>query len=150
MAKLGDPRVHYAIAGIGNKIDELTELANTLGIADRVHLLGYRRDIPELNSSADAFCFPSLREGLGMGSIEAMSCGLPIITSNVHGINDYSIDGVTGYKCSPHDTDGFAGAIKKLLDDPDITSSIGESNKEHVKRYSIGNVLPIMKSIYES
>ena len=150
MAKLGDPRVHYAVAGLGGKKDELTELAKTLGISDRVHLLGYRRDIPELNSAADAFCFPSLREGLGMGSIEAMSCGLPIITSNVHGINDYSIDGVTGYKCNPYDVDGFAGAIEKLLNNPENTVSIGEANKDRVKCYSIEKVLPIMKSIYES
>ena len=150
MAKLGDPRVHYAVAGLGGKKDELTELAKTLGISDRVHLLGYRRDIPELNSAADAFCFPSLREGLGMGSIEAMSCGLPIITSNVHGINDYSIDGVTGYKCNPYDVDGFAGAIEKLLNNPENTVSIGEANKDRVKCYSIEKVLPIMKYIYES
>lgn len=150
MAKLDNPNVHYAIAGRGDKKDYLLSLAESLGVADRLHLLGYRRDIPELNASADAFCFPSLREGLGLGAIEGMACGLPIITSNVHGINDYSEDGVTGYKCSPFDVDGFADAISKLINNPDGRKAMGEYNKNRVKCYSINEILPVMKAIYES
>ena len=57
----------------------------------------------ELYQVADIFCFPSKREGLGLAAIEAMSSGLPLITSNINGIKDYSIDGVTGYSCNPTD-----------------------------------------------
>lgn len=150
MAKLGNPNIHYAIAGVGDKKEYLEELAQTLGMSDRLHLLGYRRDIPELNTAADAFCFPSHREGLGLAAIEAMACGLPIITSNVHGINDYSIDGVTGYKCSPTDAEGFASAIEKLFKNRDLIEEINSSNREYIKKYAIEEINPIMKSIYES
>ena len=150
MAKLGNPNIHYAIAGVGDKKEYLEELAQTLGVSDRLHLLGYRRDIPELNIAADAFCFPSHREGLGLAAIEAMACGLPIITSNVHGINDYSIDGVTGYKCSPTDAEGFASAIEKLLKNRDLIEKTNSSNKEYIKKYSINEIVPKVKFIYQS
>jgi glycosyltransferase involved in cell wall biosynthesis len=149
MAKLNNPKIHYAIAGVGDKREHLLDLAQRLGLSDRVHLLGYRRDIPELNTSADAFCFPSFREGLGLAAIEAMACGLPIITSNVHGINDYSIDKVTGYKCNPDDAEGFADAINKLFAANEERKLIGESNKKRAVCYSVGEILSLMKHIYE-
>lgn len=150
MAKLGNKNVHYAIAGKGDKKDFLINLADSLGVGEQLHLLGYRRDIPQLNASADAFCFPSLREGLGLGAIEGMACGLPLISSNVHGINDYSEDGVTGYKCSPFDVDGFADAIANLIENTEVKNAMSESNKQRVKCYSIDEILPLMKALYES
>lgn len=149
MAKLNNPKVHYAIAGTGDKREYLLSLAESLGVSEQLHLLGYRRDIPELNASADVFCFPSFREGLGLAAIEAMACGLPIITSNVHGINDYSENGVTGYKCSPYDVDGFAEAISKLITDKEALKKMSEQNKKFAERYSINEILPRMNSIYE-
>lgn len=149
MAKLNNPNVHYAIAGIGDQEESLKRLAESFGIEKQLHLLGYRKDIPEIDSVADACCFPSLREGLGLGAIEGMACGLPIITSNVHGINDYSEDGVTGYKCSPFDVDGFAEAIKKLSEDTTTSKQIGSYNKELVKKYGVDKILVRMREIYE-
>lgn len=148
LALLSNPNVHYAIAGMGEKKDYLLELAQELGVSDQLHLLGYRKDIPELNYSADVFCFPSKREGLGVAAIEAMACGLPLITSNVHGINDYSIDGVTGYKCSPYSAEEFSIAIKKLIDDVSLKSNIGLNNAKSVSKYDISTINPMLKRIY--
>lgn len=148
MHLLKDESVHYLIAGVGNQMEPLKQLAESLGVADRVHLLGRRRDIPELFLASDIFCFPSKREGLGLASLEAMSFGLPLLTSNVHGINDYSIDGVTGYKCAPSDAEGFAEGIKKLIAEPETRRNMGEYNKDAVKKYSLQNVLPIMQALY--
>lgn len=148
MAKLNDPRVHYAIAGEGENREYLLDLAESLGVSEQVHLLGYRKDIPELNHSADVFCFPSLREGLGLAAIEAMACGLPVVTSNVHGINDYSIDGVTGYRCNPYSVDECYNAIINVLKSD--MKQIGDNNKDHVQLYSKDKIIISMKSIYES
>lgn len=149
LAKLNNPNIHYAIAGVGDKRTALIELARQLGIENQVHLLGYRRDVPELNCSADVFCFPSIREGLGLAAIEAMACGLPIITSNVHGINDYSEDGVTGYKCSPFDAIGFSKGILNILNDIMLCQKMSTYNKRMVAKYRIENVLDKMEGLYE-
>ena len=149
LAKLNNPNVHYAIAGIGEKRDYLLSLADELGVAERVHLLGYRTDIAELNHSSDVFCFPSFREGLGLAAVEAMACGVPLITSNVHGINDYSENGATGYSNSPYDHNAFAENINKLVNDETFRKSIGQRNKEIAKKYDIHQINSLMKHVYE-
>jgi glycosyltransferase involved in cell wall biosynthesis len=148
LAKLNNPNVHYAIAGVGDKREHLLELAQKLGVSDRLHLLGYRKDVPELNHVADVFCFPSCREGLGLAAIEAMACGLPLITSNVHGINDYSVDNLTGYKCEPADADAFANAIGKLAADLNLRKTMGQSNTLLAKKYEVGAINLLLKQTY--
>ena len=148
LAKLNDANVHYVIAGIGNKKEYLLDLAKKLGVESQVHLLGFRKDIPELNYISDVFCFPSYREGLGLSSIEAMACGLPIITSNVHGINDYSQNGVTGYKCAPADVDGFAKAIRDLTTNSALAEEMGAHNQKYVEKYEVKRIIGIMSEIY--
>lgn len=149
LAKLNDANVHYAIAGNGDKKEFLLTLAQELGVQEQVHLLGFRKDIPELNYCSDVFCLPSHREGLGLAAIEAMACGLPIITSNVHGINDYSKDGVTGYKCAPNDVNGFARAIGELTCNSSLTEKMGEHNKKYVKKYEVSVIIQRMREVYE-
>ena len=148
LARLNHPKVHYAIAGMGGKRDYLLELAKEFGVSERVHLLGFRKDIPELNHSADVFCLPSRREGLGLSAIEAMACGMPIITSNTHGINDYSVDGVTGYKCNPTDADGFAAALDKLVNDRNLRMKMGQENMVRAKKYESNTIISLLKKIY--
>lgn len=147
LAKLNRPDVHYAIAGTGDKRDGLLKLADELGVSEQVHLLGYRRDVPELNYAADVFCFPSRREGLGVSAIEAMACGLPLITSNIHGINDYSINGVTGYKCDPDNEEQFASAIGKMLKNHKV-EEMRKHNQKDASRYNVVNICMSMKEIY--
>jgi len=148
LGQLKDKNIHYALAGEGSMEKSLVELAKTVGVENQVHFLGYRNDIPELCKSADIFCFPSFREGLGMAAIEAMACGLPIITSNVHGINDYSQDGITGCKASPNDVDGFAKAIVKLAYSDN--KKISEFNHNYVQKYEISSINQKMHAIYQS
>ena len=147
IAKLADPSVHYAIAGVGDKKDELTELAKSLGIAEQLHLLGYRRDVPELNTSADAFCFPSLREGLPVAPMEAMACGLPIICSKIRGNVDVA-DSEYGVLVSHDDVDGFAEAIHKVKNNHDLRRTAKENASINVNRFSIDVVLEKMEAIY--
>lgn len=148
LARLNDKNVHYAIAGLGEKRDYLLQLADGLGVAEQVHLLGYRKDIPELNHSADIFCFPSRREGLGVSSIEAMACGLPVVSSNVHGINDYSENGVTGYKCAPNDVEGFSKAIQSLKEDESLRQLMGSKNALLVHKYDVKTINLLLKNTY--
>ena len=148
LAKLNNPNIHYVIAGDGPKKDYLLSLANSLGVSGQVHLLGLRKDIIELNLASDVFCFPSKTEGMGIAALEAMACERAIVTSNVHGINDYSDNGKTGFKCKPNDVDGFANAILRLYNNPEMRCSMGKYNLDVVKKYDINNILKIMLEIY--
>ena len=148
MKVLDNHNIYYAIAGEGAEKENLVRLAGDLELQNNILLLGRRNDIAELCKTADIFCFPSYREGLGIASLEAMACGLPIVTSNVHGINDYSEDGVTGYKFSPYDVEGAATAIEKTL--ASDLKLIGNRNKCIVCKYDKKVINSQLKEIYNN
>lgn len=92
LAEIGDPNIHYAIAGKGDKKDELEALAKELNV--NLHLLGYRSDVAELYKVADIYILPSIREGLNVSVMEALSSGCPVVASKIRGnvdmiSNDY-------------------------------------------------------------
>ena len=149
LAKVADPDIYYAIAGKGPLKEHLRSLAEKLGIGDKVLFLGFRTDVFELYHAADISAFPSRIEGLGLAGVEAMAAGIPLISSNVHGILDYVIDGKTGYALPPEDVEGFAEAIKKLAHDPALRESMRENCLKAVDPFEITNALNVMWDIYK-
>lgn len=145
IARLDDPSIHYAIAGVGDKKDCLTQLSKELGVSDRVHLLGYRKDIAELNRSADLFCFPSFREGLAVSVIEAMACGLPIACSGIRGNTDL-IDENGGMIFNPASVDEAQNAIASVMNGD--MQSMGKYNSQKSKSYGLENVKDQLKEVY--
>lgn len=111
-----DKDVHYVIAGEGNLRKDILCLANKSGLADRVHLLGYRKDVDELYKAADCFVHPSFREGLPVSVMEAIASGLPVIASEIRGNNDL-ITCETGYLFKPSDINGLCRAFDELKND---------------------------------
>ena len=149
LASLKNPDIHYIVCGEGILYDYLIKLSRKLGVEKQLHLLGYRSDIVEICNTADVFAFPSLREGLGMAALEGMASGLPLITSNVHGIVDYSVDGKSGFTCNPYDENCFAKSIIKLKNNSKLRSKMSNYNKENVKKYELAEVLPMLEKIYK-
>ena len=148
LSRLERTDVYYVIGGKGPLKEHLTEVAGSLGVGERVLFLGFRNDVPKLCNAADIGAFPSKTEGLGLAGIELMAAGIPLVSSNVHGIVDYVKDGVTGFACSPDDADAFAGAINKLLEHPELREKMREACIEAVKPYDIGNAVCAMQKIY--
>lgn len=148
--KLNNLNIYYVICGQGPMKNYLIELSKKLGIEKQIKLLGFRNDIDEICKASDIFAFPSKREGLGLAALEAMASGLPIITSNVHGIVDYSVDGVTGYSCCPTDVDGFAKVINYLIEDEKLRIKMSKHNIEAVNKFNLNKVKDIMQDIYKS
>ena len=145
LAKIEDKSIHYAIAGSGGNRERLLTLARELGIADRVHLLGYRDDVPELCCCADVYCLPSLREGLSLSLMEAMASGLPCVVSGIRGNLDL-IDEAGGCAFDPRDVDCCAEAIRSVLNRDRET--MGRYNAEKVKTFGLQTVLEEMRRIY--
>lgn len=146
--RLNDTNIHYVICGEGPLEEYLRKLSKEFGIENQVHLLGFRTDIPEICKTSDVFAFPSYREGLGLAALEAMACGLPLVTSNIHGIVDYSVNGKTGYLCSPSDADSFINNINTLYIDLDKRNLMAANNIDSVKKFNLHNVLNLMEQIY--
>ncbi len=147
LALLGDKNIHYAIAGKGELHDEIINLANELGIADRVHLLGFRKDVAELYKAADCFVHPSFREGLPVSIMEAMASGLPIVASEIRGCVDL-VDNSSGRLFDAHSVDSCKNALNEIVNG-DI-SKAKESNSEKAAVYSTDVINSAMKKIYNT
>lgn len=150
LSLLNHPNVYYLICGVGDKEKYLKNIVEKLKLKNKVIFAGYRRDVNEIIKAADCFAFPSKREGLGLVAIEAMAGGLPIVTSNVRGINEYSQNGITGFSVSPTDVSGFAQAFSKLYENPGMRKQIGENNKQLAKKYDKKYAHSLMEEIYNS
>jgi len=148
LAQVKNPDIYYAIAGKGPLKEYLSDLAKNLGLAERVLFLGFRTDVFELYHAADISAFPSRIEGLGLAGVEAMAAGVPLVSSNVHGILDYVIDGETGYAVAPDDVDGYAAAIERLAEDPTLREGMREACIRAVEPFEITNALRVMWDIY--
>jgi glycosyltransferase involved in cell wall biosynthesis len=146
LGKLKRDDIYYVICGKGPLKELLEQLSKSLGV--HTVFLGFRKDIPELCNTADISAFPSRIEGLGLAGIEAMAAGVPLISSNVHGILDYVIDGKTGFACPPDDVDAFARAIDKLASDSDLRECMREACIKAVEPFEIQNALDCMWNIY--
>ena len=149
IAKLNNPHIKYIICGQGVLENSLRKLATSSNLENQVFFLGYRQDIPEIMSACDIFAHPSIREGLGLASLEAMASGLPLITSNVQGVPDYVENGVTGYMCSPMDVDAYAENLKKLTENKSLREKIGTTNITYVQKYRVEVIEPVMQGILD-
>ena len=147
LAKLKRDDIYYVICGKGPLKEHLEQLSKSLGV--RTIFLGFRNDIPELCNTADISAFPSKIEGLGLAGIEAMAAGVPLVSSNVHGILDYVVDGKTGFTCKPDDVDGFAKAIETLASNDELRESMRDACLKSVEPFEIHNALNSMWGIYK-
>ena len=148
LAQLQNPNVHYVLVGTGTTRDSLLTLAKELQIENQVHPIGFRRDVPDLCAMADIFCFPSIREGLAVSPMEAMASSLPVIGSDIRGVNDYIEDGVNGYLRRPDDVDGFADALKRLVGSEELRRSIGAHNRKAVEMFYVERINTLVKQLY--
>jgi glycosyltransferase involved in cell wall biosynthesis len=117
--------VRLIVIGDGPQRREFEDLANELGIADRVIFTGERRDIAAALAAMDVFCLPSLAEGLPNVLLEAMSMALPIVTTAVGGIPDLIRDGVTGLLVAPGNAAALGNAILRMTADKAAALEMG-------------------------
>lgn len=126
------PRATLLIGGEGSQRTTLTALAEKLGIADRVHLLGYLDEPAPMLAALDLHVLPSLTEGLGTVTAQAMALGVPVIATAVGGSSALIVDGVTGVLVPAGDADAIAEAMLRLLGDPGHARSLADAGRADV------------------
>ncbi|MCI6377682.1 MAG: glycosyltransferase family 4 protein [Clostridiales bacterium] len=142
-------RAHLLFCGVGEREEALKALAGELGMAERAHFLGFRRDVPALLRASDIFLFPSLQEGLPVAQMEAMAAGLPCVVSNVRGNADLIQPGEGGYLNAPRDWKGFSEDVKRLMADAPLRREMGNRNRRVMQGYSLDEALRQMAALYQ-
>lgn len=149
LAILDNPHIRFVSAGRGECMDALQKKMKRLGLEERVSFLGYRTDANELYGAADAFIFPSFREGLSLALMEAMTSGLPAIVGAIRGNTDLIMDGVEGIH-APLTPEGLADGISRLYKDPELCSELGKAAQKKVTAFGLEPVLERVEKIYRS
>lgn len=129
------PDAHLLMVGDGPLRAELESQAAVLGLAGRVHFLGWRDDAPRLMAALDVYLMPSLREGFGMTLLEAMGQTVPVVSTTVDAIPEVVADGVTGFTVPPADAGALAGALRRLLSDSGLRAQMGAAGLAHLNNH---------------
>ncbi|MBI1921530.1 MAG: glycosyltransferase family 4 protein [Geobacter sp.] len=117
------------VVGKGN-LRRFQRMAELLGIADRVIFTGPRRDVETFYLGSDLFVFPTLYDPFSNATLEAMLCGLPVVTTSFNGVAELVENGVNGWVVpDPLDVDGLASAIMRLASSPDLAQIGIEARK---------------------
>lgn len=148
LSRIKNKNIICFIAGSGPLLNDLQDLVNSLGLQDRVFLLGRREDISELLACTDIYVHPAKREGLSVALMEAMASGLPVVCSKIRGNTDLIDDGKGGYLCDVNDINAYANALTRLSDDPDLRHQMSVYNQNKIQEYSINVVDQKMRRIY--
>jgi N-acetyl-alpha-D-glucosaminyl L-malate synthase BshA len=125
------------------------ELARDLSISDRVRFLGERDALPELLATADVFALSSSEESFGLSALEAMSCGTPVVATNVGGVSEVVEDGVSGLLARADDLEGFAAKLHEVLFDAERGERLGSSARRRaVERFARDPVVARYEDLY--
>ncbi|MBD2778474.1 glycosyltransferase family 4 protein [Iningainema tapete] len=112
------------------------EISHNPALKDRIIVTGYvaDEDLAALYSGARAFVYTSLYEGFGLPPLEAMQCGIPVITSNTSSLPE--VVGDAGIMLEPKDVDGLCHSLLKLYNQPDLRQSMSQKSLEQAQKFS--------------
>lgn len=146
-SRISDSKAQLILAGTGPLLEPMRRLAVQLGVADRVHFLGARNDVPVLMKASRALILPSSQEGLPRAILEAMSMGLPVIGSRIRGTADLLKENA-GLLLAVGDIDGLSRAMQLMIDDPNAAAAMGRNGQVQSERYDLAHILRMHEEIY--
>jgi glycosyltransferase involved in cell wall biosynthesis len=144
------PDAQLLLVGEGRMEPELVRLSKELEISDKVVFIPKARDIAELLYIMDVFVMPSLKEGLGLGLMEAMAGSKAVVGSAVGGIKSLIQDKENGLLVPPGDVSGLAEAIQELLKDPARSAIMGNKARIFINQnFSLEKMLQQTIEVYQ-
>jgi glycosyltransferase involved in cell wall biosynthesis len=124
---------HLIIPSGGPEREPLHELASVLGVADRVHFLGYVEDVVQVYKAADVFALASRGDAFGLALAEAGHFGLPAVSTRVGGIPEVVLHEETGLLTAAEDVPAFSAALARVMNEPDLRERLGAAAVRRVE-----------------
>ncbi|MCG1037632.1 N-acetyl-alpha-D-glucosaminyl L-malate synthase BshA [Polaribacter sargassicola] len=138
------------LVGEGPERVKAENLVNKLKISDIVMFLGNSSEVAKILCYSDIFLLPSQTESFGLAALEAMAAKTAVISTNTGGLPEVNIHGVTGYLSDLGDVQDMAKNAISILKDEKTLEKFKVSAREHTKRFSLENILPVYEDIYKS
>lgn len=137
------------MVGEGPEKQMAEDLCYSLGIQDKVIFFGNSSEIDKILCYSDLFLLPSETESFGLAALEAMACGVPVISSNSGGLPEVNIEGYSGYLSDVGDIDSMSKNAVSILNDESKLKTFKENAKEVSSRFDILNIVPMYEKVYE-
>ena len=137
---------HLLLVGEGACMNDCEQLAQSLGVGQRVHFLGARTDVPNLLQAADVVTMSSHYEGLSLSNLEGMAAGKPFVASDVDGLREI----VSGYGILfPHeDEKALAAIIQQLCNDSQYAATVATRCQQRAFEYDISKMVAAYDAVY--
>ena len=141
--------VRFLYAGDGPLRSEMESLIDRYNMTDCFHLLGWRRDIPNIIDALDIFVISSRWEGVGRALTEALAQGKAVVATDVDGVPELVENSKTGLLVPPDDSVALASAIERLLEDRQLADEIGKNGRNRVREeFSADEMISRLMSLY--
>ena len=148
-----EPQAHFVIVGADTDKQLASDLRAQIaaaGLADHVHFLGFRQDVPCLLRQADVFALTSRIEGHPYVLLEAMASGCAVVASRCAGVEETVVDGETALLTDIGDVDATAGAIARLVRDGELRAALATAGSGHVRaKFNLQRSVAAITAVYE-
>ncbi|MGD8427861.1 MAG: N-acetyl-alpha-D-glucosaminyl L-malate synthase BshA [Balneolaceae bacterium] len=136
------------LIGDGPDRQRAEQRCRELGMCNHVRFLGKQDQVEDLLSIADLFMIPSGSETFGLAALEAMSCSVPVISSNIGGLPEVNIQGETGYLCDLDNTECMANYAVKILSDEKLHAEMSANARKRAEKFEMGKVVSRYEEYY--
>ena len=135
--------------GDGPERQNCEDICRKLGITEDVRFLGKQEQMEEILNIADLFLLPSQYESFGLAALEAMACGVPVISSNAGGLPEINEQGKTGFLADVGDVETMAERAIYILEDEERLQQFKDNALAHAAEFSIDKIVPLYEAVYE-
>jgi N-acetyl-alpha-D-glucosaminyl L-malate synthase BshA len=136
--------------GDGPERQNAEELARTLRIFKDIRFLGRQDQMDEILSISDLFLLPSQNESFGLSALEAMACGVPVISTNAGGLPEINIHDKTGFLSDVGDILNMSQHAIHILSDDSTLGSFKNAAALHARSFDKSRLVPIYEQLYET
>jgi glycosyltransferase involved in cell wall biosynthesis len=151
LADLKDLDWQLELVGDGPLRGQLEELTQSLGLTSRVTFLGFRRDVAERLAAAQVFLLLSKWEGFPRSILEAMRAGLPVVASDVGGVQESVVDGTTGFVIPRGDAVRLRECLRKLITSSELRVRMGEAGRaRYEEKFTFDRLVERTTKVYEA
>lgn len=143
-----DIKAKLLLVGDGPERQRAEMRCRELSICDQVRFLGKQENVEEILSIADLFLIPSASETFGLAALEAMSCSVPVVSTNAGGLPEVNIEGKTGFLCDVGDVECMAKGALKILSDENLYNKMARNSRKRAKQFELGKVVDTYEEYY--
>jgi N-acetyl-alpha-D-glucosaminyl L-malate synthase BshA len=143
-------KAKFLLVGDGPDRSECETLARKLGVWQHTRFLGKQAELAAILSASDVFIIPSGNESFGLAALEAMACGVPVISSDIGGLPEVNVDGVTGFVVGVEDVNALADRLYTLFTNEEMRKQMGAAALAHsTGKFLKEQIMPLYEAVYE-